>query len=73
MSTLEETTIHTPDVVIWVHVETYLNDFSSLAQVKIQFRTFKKVKQNSYKSKFNFELFCKKKKKKNYVSMLQYS
>ena len=35
-----------PDVVILVHVETYLNDFSSLAQVKkqveIQFRTFLK-------------------------------
>ena len=36
-----------PDVVIWVHVETYLNDFSSLAQVKIQFRIKKKTSQNS--------------------------
>ena len=33
-----------PDVDIWVHVETYLNDFSSSAQVKIQVE-------------FNFELF----------------
>ena len=35
-----------PDVDIWVHVETYLNDFSSSAQVKIQVE-------------FNFELFWK--------------
>ena len=28
-----------PDVVIYVLVETYLNYFSSLAQVKVQFRT----------------------------------
>ena len=37
-----------PDVDIEVHVETYLNDFSSSAQVKIQVE-------------FNFELFWKKK------------
>ena len=37
-----------PDVVIEVHVETYLNDFSSSAQVKIQV-------------KLNFKLFWKKK------------
>ena len=36
-----------PDVDIQVHVETYLNDFSSSAQVKIQVE-------------FNFELFWKK-------------
>ena len=36
-----------PDVVIEVHVETYLHDFSSLAQVKIQFRIKKKTSQNS--------------------------
>ena len=36
MSTLKETTMHPR----CRHVETYLNDFNSLAQVKILFRTF---------------------------------
>ena len=35
-----------PDIVIQVHVETYLNDFSSLAQVEIQFRTYLKKRSN---------------------------
>ena len=37
---------------------SYLYDFSSLAQVKIQFQTKKKkhTSQTKYKSKFNFEL-----------------
>ena len=48
MSTLEGRR-SIPDVLIWVHVETYLNDFSSLAQVKIevkiQFQVFLKKNQ----------------------------
>ena len=47
MSTLKGTTMH-PDVDIQVHVETYLNDFSTSAQVKIQVE-------------FNFEHLKKKK------------
>ena len=45
MSTLEGTTMH-PRCRHMVHVETYLNDFSSLAQVKIQFLMFLKKEIN---------------------------
>ena len=57
MSTLEGTTMH-PRCRHWVHVETYLNDFSSLAQVKIQFRIKKKTSQNSILIFFKVKLLC---------------